>query len=77
MDPLEALHMATGAAGELLAMSGERAPYPGRLGVIAEGALADMLVVDGDPETDLAFLGDPGANMRLIMKGGRVFKDTL
>lgn len=77
MDPLEALHMATGAAGELLAMSGERAPYSGRLGVIAEGALADMLVVDGDPETDLAFLGDPGANMRLIMKGGRVFKDTL
>ena len=77
MQPLEALNMATGAAGELLAMSGERAPYPGRLGVIAEGALADMLVVDGDPETDLSFLGDPSTNMRLIMKGGRVVKDTL
>ena len=40
MAPLEALRMATGAAGQLLAMSGERAPYQGQPGVIAEGALA-------------------------------------
>jgi imidazolonepropionase-like amidohydrolase len=77
MEPLEALRMATGAAGELLALSGERSPYPGRLGVIAEGALADLLVVDGAPDSDLGFLGDPTNNMRLIMKSGRVFKDTL
>lgn len=77
MSPLEALHKATGAAGALLALSGERAPYSGRLGVIAEGALADLLVIDGDPETDLAWLDTPDTSLRLIMKGGRVFKETL
>ncbi len=77
MSPLEALHKATGAAGELLAMSGARAPYEGRLGVIAEGALADLLVADADPEAGLDWLDDPDNNLRLIMKGGRVYKDTL
>ncbi len=77
MSPLEALRMATGNAGELLALSGPRDPYLGRLGVIAEGAHADVLVWDGDPETDLDFLDEPTANLRLVMKGGRVFKETL
>jgi imidazolonepropionase-like amidohydrolase len=77
MSPLEALHKATGAAGELLALSGPRAPYEGRLGVIAEGALADLLVVDGDPAAGLDWLDDPDDNLRLIMKGGRIFKETL
>ncbi|MEI4261389.1 metal-dependent hydrolase family protein [Roseovarius sp. D0-M9] len=77
MPPLEALRMATGAGGALLAMSGTRAPYQGRLGVIAEGALADILVWDGDPETDLDFLADPDTNLRLVMKDGRVFKEQL
>ncbi len=78
MSPLETLNMATGAAGELLALSGERNPYRGAaLGVIAEGAHADLLVVDGDPETDLGFLGDPENTLRLIMKGGRIHKETL
>ena len=76
MSPLEALHRATGAAGKLLAMSGPRATYDGALGVIAEGANADLLVVDGDPAADLSWLGD-SANLRLIMKGGRVHKTTL
>lgn len=44
MPPLEALRMATGNAGELLALSGTRDPYQGRVGVIAEGAHADILV---------------------------------
>ena len=77
MSPLAALHKATGAAGSLLALSGARAPYAGRLGVIAEGALADLLVVDGDPETDLAWLDTPDTALRLIMKGGRVHKNAL
>ncbi|NNU82229.1 amidohydrolase family protein [Halovulum dunhuangense] len=77
MSPLEALRMATGDAGELLSLSGPRSPYAGRLGVIAEGALADLLVTDGDPATDLSFLGDPDNTLRLIMKGGRIHKDTL
>ena len=77
MPPLEALRMATGHAGDLLALSGPRDPYQGRLGVIAEGAHADILVWDGDPEADLDFLDNPASNLRLIMKGGRVFKETL
>jgi imidazolonepropionase-like amidohydrolase len=77
MSSFDALRMATGDAGRLLEMSGERAPYPGKLGVIAEGALADILVWDGDPGTDLDFLADPDTNLRLGMKGGRVFKETL
>jgi len=77
MSPLEALHKATGAAGQLLALSGGRAPYDGRLGVIAEGALADLLVVDGDPEAGLDWLDTPAESLRLIMKGGRIHKDIL
>lgn len=76
MSPLSALRRATGAAGDLLALSGARAPYDGRLGVVAEGALADLLVIDGDAEASLDWVTDT-ANLRLIMKGGRVFKDTL
>jgi imidazolonepropionase-like amidohydrolase len=77
MPPLEALRMATGAGGELLAMSGGRAPYPEPLGVIAPGAAADLLAVDGDPAAGLDWLGDPAANLRLIVKAGRIHKDTL
>ncbi|MGY6551405.1 MAG: amidohydrolase family protein [Erythrobacter sp.] len=77
MAPLEALRMATGAAGELLAMSGERSPYDGKLGVIEAGAHADLLAWDGDPAASLDFIGDPAANLKLVMKGGRVFKEAL
>lgn len=76
-DPLTALRSATGDAGDLLALSGPRAPYPGALGVIAPGAMADLLVVEGDPAVSLDFLGDPDSNLRLIMKGGRIHKDEL
>lgn len=76
MSPLAALHRATGAAGDLLALSGARAPYRGRLGVIAPDALADLLVIDGDAEASLDWLADT-ANLRLIMKNGQLFKNTL
>lgn len=77
MTPLEALRMATGNAGELLAMSGDRAPYPGRLGVLAPGALADLLVVNGDPETDLDWVATPETSMPMIMKDGVVVRNLL
>lgn len=76
MTPLEALHRATGAAGELLALSGARAPYDGRLGVIEAGAFADLLVIDGDTENSLDWLTNAD-NLRLIMKDGQLFKNTL
>ena len=77
MPPLEALRMATGAAGELLAMSGARASYDGRLGVIAPGAFADLLVVTGNPEAGLDWLDQPETSIALIMKGGKIVKEAL
>lgn len=75
--PAETLAMATGTNAELLAMSGERNPYPGKLGVVEEGALADLLLVDGDPIADIKLLEDPAKTLVVIMKDGRIFKNTL
>lgn len=75
--PPEALAMATGTNAELLAMSGERNPYPGKLGVVEEGALADLLLVDGNPLETIELIADPGKNFVVIMKDGKIFKNTL
>jgi imidazolonepropionase-like amidohydrolase len=75
--PAEALAMATGTNAELLALSGKRNPYPGKLGVVEEGALADLLLVDGDPLDNLALVADPAKNFLVIMKDGTIYKDTL
>src|ERR1700727_250674 len=75
--PAEILKMATAVNGELLAMSGPRNPYPGKLGVIETGALADLVVIDGDPLANLKLIADPEKNFLLIMKDGRVVKDAL
>lgn len=48
-----------------------------RLGRIVPGALADLLVVDGDPLADLAVLTDPDTHLKLIMQGGKVKADRL
>ena len=47
-------------------------PLPGGLGVVREGALADLLLVDGDPLADLGLLADPERNLAVIMKAGRL-----
>jgi imidazolonepropionase-like amidohydrolase len=75
--PVEILKMATSVNGELLAMSGPRNPYPGRFGVIETGALADLIVVDGDPIENLKLIANPDRNFLLIMKDGRIVKDAL
>jgi imidazolonepropionase-like amidohydrolase len=75
--PAEALAMATGTNAELLAMSGKRNPYPGKLGLIEEGALADLLLVDGNPIEDLKLIEDPAKNFVVIMKDGKIYKNTL
>jgi imidazolonepropionase-like amidohydrolase len=75
--PAEALRMATADNAELLALSGPRSPYPGRLGVVEAGALADLLLVDGDPLADLKLLADPARNLVVIVKDGKVYKNTL
>lgn len=76
-DPLTLLGQATGTNGELLGLSGERNPYPGVLGRITPGAWADLLLADGDPAVNLDFLAQPEQHLRLIMKGGKIYKHTL
>ncbi len=73
----EVLRMATSTNAELLALSGPRNPYPGRLGVVEEGALADLLLVEGDPTADIGLIADPEKNFAVIMKNGKLFKNAL
>jgi imidazolonepropionase-like amidohydrolase len=75
--PAEALAMATGIGAQLLALSGERNPYPGKLGVVEEGALADLLLVDGNPIENIKLVADPAKSFVVIMKNGKVYKNTL
>jgi imidazolonepropionase-like amidohydrolase len=75
--PAEVLKMATADNAELLALSGLRSPYPGKLGVVEEGALADLLLVDGDPIANIKLVEDPVKNFVIIMKDGKIYKNTL
>ncbi len=75
--PAEALIMATSTNAELLGLSGLRNPYPGRLGVVEEGALADLLLVDGNPIENIRLIEDPAKNFLVIMKAGKIYKNLL
>jgi imidazolonepropionase-like amidohydrolase len=75
--PAEALKLVTHDNAQLLALSGPRNPYPGKLGVVEAGAYADLLLVDGDPTTNLDLIGDPAKNFKIIMKDGVIHKNTL
>jgi imidazolonepropionase-like amidohydrolase len=66
----EVIASATFVAARLLRMEG-------RIGAIAPGAFADLVVVDGDPLADLALLTGQGRHMPAIMLGGRFIKNTL
>jgi len=75
--PAEALTMATATNAELLALSGKRSPYPGKLGVVEQGAVADLLLVEGNPAENINLIADPAKNFKVIMKDGRVYKNAL
>jgi len=49
----------------------------GEFGVVEPGARADLLAVDGNPLDDIGVLQQPEARLKLIMKAGEIFKDTL
>jgi imidazolonepropionase-like amidohydrolase len=68
--PTNIIRSATTTNAELLMQKGE-------LGTIAPGAYADLLVVDGDPLTDLRVMLDPRNNLKLIMKDGVIYKNEL
>ena len=73
----EILRMATAANADLLSLAGPRDPYPGKLGVVDEGALADLLLVDGNPLENIRLVENPAKNFLIIMKDGAIHKDTL
>jgi imidazolonepropionase-like amidohydrolase len=60
-----------------MALSGLWSPYEGRFGLVAEGALADLLLVDGDPLANLELVSGPARNFPAIVKGGRVYRNRL
>jgi imidazolonepropionase-like amidohydrolase len=68
--PAEILRSATVVNAEILGR-------PGELGVIAPGALADLLVVDGNPLEDVSLLEGQGEHLRAILKAGRFYKNQL
>ena len=77
--PVEILRQVTSTNAAIVAMSGPMMnPYlDGPLGVIQEGAYADILIVDGNPLDDIEILGDAKSNIPLIMKDGKIYKNTL
>jgi imidazolonepropionase-like amidohydrolase len=75
--PAEVLTMATSTNAELLRLSGNRNPYPGTLGRVEAGALADLLLVDGDPLENLELIATPDKTLKVIVKGGVVVKNAL
>ena len=72
--PAELLRLVTSQNAELLALSGPRTPYEGRLGVVAQGALADLILVEGNPLADIDLIGDPARSFAVIMKDGVIVK---
>lgn len=76
--PLEILKQATSVGAELIALSGPRNRYrDGPLGVIQEGAYADLVIVEGNPLEDITILSRPDETLRLIMKDGVIYKNTI
>jgi len=81
----------TSNAGELAQLTNKRNPYPGKFGIIEEGALADIIIVDGNPLEDMSVLGanekffdamNPAReqgrdSIKIIMKDGKIYKNTL
>ena len=74
--PAQVLQQATIRNAELLALSGPRNPYPGRLGVVQEGALADLILVAGDPVADISLIARPQDSFPAIIKDGQLVKGS-
>jgi imidazolonepropionase-like amidohydrolase len=75
--PFEILKMVTHDNAQLLALSGLRSPYSGKLGVIEPGALADMILVDGNPLKDIDILAHYADKFLVIVKDGKIVKNLI
>ena len=76
-EPWEVLKIATSQNYQIMKRSGPRDPYPGENGVVKEGALADLLLVDGNPLKDINLIADPHKNFVIIMKDGVIYKNSI
>ena len=76
-EPWEVLKIATSQNYKIMKRSGPRDPYPGENGVVKEGALADLLLVDGNPLEDINLIADPHKNFVIIMKDGVIYKNSI
>ena len=75
---VEILRQNTSNAGRWLAKSGTKNPYrEGPLGVIEVGAYADMILVEGNPLEDVAVLADYDNNIKVVIKDGEIFQNSL
>ena len=75
---VEILRQNTSYAAKWLAKSGTKNPYrEGPLGVLEAGAYADMLLVEGNPVIDVTVMMDWRNNIKVIMKDGKIYKNTL
>ncbi|OZV69845.1 metal-dependent hydrolase family protein [Winogradskyella aurantia] len=75
--PYEILKMVTHDNAQLLALSGLRSPYKGTLGVVEENALADLILVDGNPLENIELIAQPAERFLVIMKDGEIIKNIL
>jgi imidazolonepropionase-like amidohydrolase len=66
--------MAAADNAELPAPSGQRSVCPGKLSVMQEGALADLLLVNGDPIANITLVDEPAKNLRALAKDGKICK---
>lgn len=73
--PYEILKMVTYDNAQLLALSGLRSPYQGKLGIVEKGALADLILVDGNPFENIDIIAKPADKFLVIMKDGKVVKN--
>ncbi len=76
-EPHEMLRIVTHDNARMLDLSGLRSPYQGRLGVVEEGALADLLLVNGDVLENPELIADPQNSFLIIMKDGKIYKNML
>ncbi|WP_194777486.1 metal-dependent hydrolase family protein [Pararhodonellum marinum] len=75
--PYEILKMITHDNAQLLSLSGLRGPYQGVLGVIEPGAFADLILVDGNPLDNINLIAQPEEKFVVIVKDGKVVKNSL
>lgn len=75
--PGELLKMVTYNNAQVLALSGNRSPYQGQLGIIEPGAFADLILIDGNPLEKPQLLAQPEEKFLIIMKDGVIYKDLV